>query len=62
MNNMSDKMWFILEVISIVIAILLLPFADNKIMYALGFGLFFAGGMGLIMRLINKLKKKKQLI
>jgi len=56
--KIPDKTWFILEIISVVIGISILPFADNKVMYGIGFGLFFAGGSGLIMRFINKIKKK----
>jgi len=57
--KIPDKTWFILEIIAVVIGISLLPFANNKIMYAIGFGLFFVGGYGLIERLIKKLRKKK---
>lgn len=52
----KNNIMFIFEIISVVIGVILIPFSVNKIMYALGFGLFFAGGMGLIMRLIKKSK------
>ena len=51
---------FILEIISVLIGILLIPLSVNKIIYGVGFGLFFAGGLGLISRLINKLSKNKK--
>lgn len=55
-----DKIIFILEIISVIFGILIIPFSVNKIMHGVGFGLFFAGGLGLISRLINKLSKNKK--
>ena len=60
--KMSNNRMLILEIISVIIGITLIPLSNTKIRYAIGFGLFFAGGYGLIMRLMNKLKKKKQKI
>lgn len=54
----KDRTIFILEIISFLTGILIIPFSANKIMYAIGFGLFFAGGLGLISRLINRISKK----
>ena len=54
---MKKNIIFILEIISVLIGILLIPFSVNKMMYGIGFGLFFAGGLGLISRIINGVSK-----
>ena len=50
MKKKSYKIIFILEIIFVIIGMMLILLSNNKIIHIIGIGLFFIGGVGLVMK------------